>query len=79
MSHHSSFHSPFLPSPPLLQYVYGVFGFKYFLNLSTRDPEKFIGDVAVWDDAEARLAQAMSEFCGLPQVWSPVGNNTSTF
>eukprot|EP00667_Euglena_gracilis_P002181 EG_transcript_2180 len=53
-----------------LAYVYGVFGFKYFLNLSTRDPEKFIGDVAVWDDAEARLAQAMSEFCGLPQEFN---------
>jgi len=32
--------------------VYGIFGFEFELNLSTR-PEKFLGDVATWDMAEA--------------------------
>ena len=34
-----------------LQYVYTVFGFTFKLYLSTR-PEKFLGEVAVWDNAE---------------------------
>ncbi|MGH0181306.1 UNVERIFIED_CONTAM: hypothetical protein FKN15_006885 [Acipenser sinensis] len=34
-----------------LRAVYGVFGFTFKLNLSTR-PEKFLGDTAVWDQAE---------------------------
>lgn len=35
-----------------LDHVYGVFGFTYKLYLSTR-PEKFMGDPAMWDKAEA--------------------------
>lgn len=31
-----------------LQEVYGIFGFTFELNLSTR-PEKFLGEVEVWD------------------------------
>ena len=34
-----------------LQAVYGVFGFTFKLNLSTR-PDKFIGEVETWDKAE---------------------------
>uniref|UniRef100_A0AAY4DJ77 threonine--tRNA ligase n=1 Tax=Denticeps clupeoides TaxID=299321 RepID=A0AAY4DJ77_9TELE len=34
-----------------LRCVYDVFGFSFQLHLSTR-PEKFLGDVAVWDQAE---------------------------
>jgi len=56
-----------------MAYAYQVFGFKYFLNLSTRDPSKFIGDVAVWDDAESRLADAMCEFCGIPKEFEVDG------
>ncbi|KAJ2892951.1 threonyl-tRNA synthetase [Coemansia aciculifera] len=44
-----------------LQDVYGVFGFTFELKLSTR-PDKFLGDVAVWDRAEAQLEQALNEF-----------------
>lgn len=33
------------------QYVYGVFGFSFKLYLSTR-PAKFMGDSALWDQAE---------------------------
>ena len=34
-----------------LQAVYGVFGFSFKLYLSTR-PEKYMGDIALWDMAE---------------------------
>ncbi|KAJ1670366.1 threonyl-tRNA synthetase, partial [Coemansia sp. RSA 25] len=44
-----------------LQDVYGVFGFTFELKLSTR-PDKFLGEVAVWDRAEAQLEQALNEF-----------------
>lgn len=35
-----------------MQRVYGLFGFEFSLELSTR-PEKFLGDIATWDKAEA--------------------------
>ncbi|KAJ2682717.1 threonyl-tRNA synthetase [Coemansia sp. RSA 1285] len=41
--------------------VYSVFGFTYSLVLSTR-PEKFLGEIAVWDKAEKALAEALDEF-----------------
>lgn len=34
-----------------LRTVYSVFGFSFKLNLSTR-PEKFLGDIEVWNQAE---------------------------
>lgn len=42
----------------LVQRVYGDFGLEYTAKLSTR-PEKFMGDVAVWNDAEAALRRAL--------------------
>jgi threonyl-tRNA synthetase len=42
----------------LVQRVYGDFGLDYTAKLSTR-PEKFLGDVATWDDAEAALKRAL--------------------
>lgn len=41
--------------------VYGLFGFSFKLKLSTR-PEKYIGDIAVWDMAEAKLKEALDNF-----------------
>ncbi|KAG5980852.1 threonyl-tRNA synthetase, partial [Claviceps lovelessii] len=41
--------------------IYGLFGFEFKLKLSTR-PEKFIGDIAVWDMAEAKLKDALDSF-----------------
>jgi threonyl-tRNA synthetase len=35
----------------LVDYIYGLFGFKYKFFLSTR-PKKFLGDIADWDKAE---------------------------
>src|SRR5688500_12603829 len=42
----------------LIQRVYGDFGLSYAAKLSTR-PEKFLGEVATWDDAEAGLRRAL--------------------
>jgi len=45
------------------KYVYDIFGFTFELNLSTR-PEKFLGEIAEWDQAEQMLTNALNEFCG---------------
>ncbi len=42
----------------LVQRVYGDFGLEYSVKLATR-PEKFLGEVATWDHAEASLRQAL--------------------
>ena len=44
-----------------LSFVYGKFGFTFDLKLSTR-PEKFLGEVAVWDMAEKQLAESLDAF-----------------
>mmetsp|Transcript_3835 Transcript_3835/g.5439 ORF Transcript_3835/g.5439 Transcript_3835/m.5439 type:complete len:694 (-) Transcript_3835:111-2192(-) len=44
-----------------MKYVYDAFGFKFHLNLSTR-PEKYVGEVKVWDEAEKQLEQVLEEF-----------------
>eukprot|EP00554_Chaetoceros_debilis_P007889 CAMPEP_0194077242 /NCGR_PEP_ID=MMETSP0149-20130528/3883_1 /TAXON_ID=122233 /ORGANISM="Chaetoceros debilis, Strain MM31A-1" /LENGTH=780 /DNA_ID=CAMNT_0038758189 /DNA_START=51 /DNA_END=2393 /DNA_ORIENTATION=+ len=43
--------------------VYDIFGMTYKLELSTR-PEKALGEHALWDRAEAALANAMNQFAG---------------
>lgn len=43
--------------------VYDVFGMTYKLELSTR-PKKALGELALWERAEAALANAMDEFAG---------------
>ncbi|WFD03864.1 threonine--tRNA ligase [Malassezia obtusa] len=49
-----------------LQHVYGKFGFTFKMELSTR-PEKFLGDIATWDEAEKRLATALDRV--VPGQW----------
>lgn len=44
-----------------IDYVYGVFGFKYHIELSTRPEDKFIGSIELWDKATDALKQAMDE------------------
>ncbi|KAM4708865.1 threonine--tRNA ligase 1, cytoplasmic isoform 3-T3 [Discoglossus pictus] len=44
-----------------LRAVYNVFGFTFKLNLSTR-PEKFLGDIEVWNHAEKQLENSLNEF-----------------
>ena len=51
-------------------YVYtDVFGFKYFVELSTR-PENSMGDDALWELAEQRLKEALEE-TGTPYKLNP--------
>ncbi|XP_051901759.1 threonine--tRNA ligase 1, cytoplasmic-like isoform X2 [Pristis pectinata] len=52
-----------------LQAVYQVFGFTFCLYLSTR-PEKFLGDVAIWDQAEKQLEKSLKDF-GRPWERNP--------
>ena len=49
-----------------LQSVYGKFGFTFKMELSTR-PEKFLGDIKTWDEAEKRLASALDRV--VPGQW----------
>lgn len=44
----------------LIQSVYHDFGLEYAAKLSTR-PEKFIGEIALWDRAEASLKEALEK------------------
>jgi len=54
----------------LLQYSYGVFGFHFDLQLSTR-PAKFLGEIKMWDEAEASLAKCLTIFCKkIGQKWT---------
>lgn len=50
-----------------MKHVYGILGMTYTLDLSTR-PAKALGEPALWDRAEAQLAQALDEFSG-PGGW----------
>lgn len=43
--------------------VYSIFGMTYKLELSTR-PEKALGDLTLWAEAEKQLAAALDEFAG---------------
>jgi threonyl-tRNA synthetase len=46
-----------------MKYVYDIFGMTYKLELSTR-PKKALGDIELWQRAEAALAEAMDSFIG---------------
>ncbi|KAM6202383.1 threonine--tRNA ligase 2, cytoplasmic [Rhynchocyon petersi] len=52
-----------------LQFVYSTFGFTFQLNLSTR-PEKFLGEIEIWDHAEKQLQNSLMKF-GEPWKMSP--------
>lgn len=44
-----------------LKCIYGLFGFPFKLQLSTR-PEKYLGDIATWNVAESKLKDALNAF-----------------
>ncbi|XP_013379492.1 threonine--tRNA ligase, cytoplasmic isoform X2 [Lingula anatina] len=52
-----------------LQFVYGKFGFSFKLYLSTR-PDKYLGEIEVWDKAEKQLADSLDR-CGIPWKLNP--------
>ena len=43
-----------------LDYIYGIFGYSYSLELSTR-PEKYLGTLDQWDHSEAALSDALNK------------------
>lgn len=47
----------------LLKKMYGIFGFEFKMELSTR-PEKFVGDIETWNSAEKKLEGALNDFLG---------------
>ncbi|CAG0904674.1 unnamed protein product [Darwinula stevensoni] len=44
-----------------LDAIYTIFGFTFELKLSTR-PQKFLGDIKDWDEAEKELAEGLNKF-----------------
>jgi len=52
-----------------LEHIYGLFGFKFELELSTR-PEKMLGSEELWDKAEQALEDALNKF-GKPWKLNP--------
>lgn len=46
-----------------LKFTYGIFGWEFTLELSTR-PKKFIGDIETWNTAEKQLEECLNEFAG---------------
>eukprot|EP00934_Nitzschia_sp_Nitz4_P005087 Nitzschia sp. Nitz4//scaffold11_size288233//282090//284677//NITZ4_000829-RA/size288233-processed-gene-0.194-mRNA-1//1//CDS//3329534239//5077//frame0 len=52
-----------LGSLNFMKTVYDIFGMSYKLELSTR-PKKALGEIELWDKAEAALAKAMNDFIG---------------
>lgn len=49
-----------------LQKVYGIFGFPFKLELSTR-PDKYLGEIETWNNAEKMLENALNKFA--PGKW----------
>lgn len=54
----------------MLKAIYGLFGFTFTLCLSTR-PEKYLGEIEMWDQAEEALKRCLDKFCeGTEHTWS---------
>ena len=52
-----------------LSYIYKLFGFEFKLYLSTR-PEKFLGTLEMWNEAEKQLELSLKAF-GKPYEVNP--------
>ena len=50
-----------------LKHVYGIFGFEFKMELSTR-PEKYVGDLETWNGAEAKLEEALNKWGGAWEI-----------
>jgi len=44
-----------------LKHIYGILGFTFDLQLSTR-PEKYLGDIDMWNEAEKQLENSLNKF-----------------
>jgi threonyl-tRNA synthetase len=49
-----------------LHAMYGLLGMTFKMKLSTRDPEKFMGEISEWDRAETSLKKALDSFAASP-------------
>ncbi|CAI6354569.1 unnamed protein product [Macrosiphum euphorbiae] len=58
-----------MSSLDFLRHVYTVFGFTFHLRLSTR-PEKYLGELEMWENAEKQLADSLNSF-GEPWTLNP--------
>ena len=58
-----------MSSLDFLDYIYGIFGMSYTVELSTR-PKERLGTDEQWDIAEKALEEALNEF-GKPWVENP--------
>ena len=50
----------------IAKYLYGIFGLDFELTLSTR-PADYMGDIELWNKAEANLKEVLDELCGKGQ------------
>lgn len=50
----------------IAKYLYGIFGLEFELTLSTR-PDDYMGDIELWNKAEANLRDVLDELCGKDQ------------
>jgi len=44
-----------------IDYIYGLFDFRYSLGLSTR-PASYLGDSTMWDKSENMIEEALKKF-----------------
>ena len=47
----------------IAKHLYGIFGLDFELTLSTR-PDDYMGDIELWNKAEANLKSVLDELCG---------------
>lgn len=57
----------------MIERVYGLFGLKFDVKLSTR-PEKYIGTLEVWDQAEQILEDVIKVFTGKDRIKKDLGD-----
>eukprot|EP01001_Neometanema_parovale_P008631 NODE_489_length_2421_cov_64.618799_g464_i0.p1 GENE.NODE_489_length_2421_cov_64.618799_g464_i0~~NODE_489_length_2421_cov_64.618799_g464_i0.p1 ORF type:complete len:758 (-),score=214.03 NODE_489_length_2421_cov_64.618799_g464_i0:146-2347(-) len=62
-----------------VEFVYSKFGFNCYFNLSTRNPDKWLGDLKTWDDAEARLTASLNQFCQVPAEFEDLDGTKFTY
>ena len=66
-------HQEVLNTLRMVDQVYGLFGLTFVMHLSTR-PEKYIGTVEIWDNAEKILENVMKEFTGKNKIKKNIGD-----
>jgi len=59
---HEQIEQEMMSNLDFLKEVYGIFGLKFSLYLSTRPKDKFLGSQEMWDNAENALKKILSSF-----------------